>query len=120
MARGAAGGFQRGMRGLGQAFHIHLGQLAREIERLRELGNKARVGGRYAAAQAVIEMADDQVVKAMRVQQVQQCDRVRAAGHADEVAQPARGGCKPRSGREICHGSNMNHAIVFAQPRIRA
>src|SRR5687768_11296208 len=47
----------------------------------------------------MIEMADDEILKTVLHEQMQQRDRVRATGDADEIATAFRGMGEPR-----CHG----------------
>src|SRR4051812_21928627 len=82
-----------------------------------QFSNESRISGRGTAAQAVIDVADDQPSKTAFQQPVQQSDGITAAGDANEIA---GGGwtpvenrlCRKKKASASCHVEPSRDILV--------
>jgi hypothetical protein len=77
--------FHRLFRGASQCANIGLIELERTVKPGGQTFDELRIGCARAAAQLMIEMADDETPVARIDELMQQGDRITAAGNADEV-----------------------------------
>ena len=120
------GGFHR----LAGFFHpladVAAADLTGQFEFFRQRFDKARIATGGPAAQLMVEVADDQIMKSRINQQVKHRDRIRAAGNTDQITRAPRSVGEPgnplgnihtarnsRNWRErwwLEPGSNQRHA----------
>jgi hypothetical protein len=77
--------FDRLFRRAGQRAHIGLADLELTVKPGGQTFDELRIGFAGTAAQLMIEMANDEAPVARIDELMQQCDRITAAGNADEV-----------------------------------